>query len=128
MVLIMYIIAMMKSLVIGTFITVTSAVALPAYACDLHAGGGFSFGSPNANWQSYNPRSSTIDPALIGTDYDDASLITPVPPQKPRPSFSNAANRAALLAKTRLAKKTKDQDDKAPKEAIVKKASLNADR
>ena len=128
MVLIMYIIAMMKSLVFGAFITATSALALPTYACDMHGGGGFGFGNPNANWQSYNPRVSTQDPALWNENTKQASWMTPVPAEKARPSFSNAANRAALLAKTRLAKKTKDQDDKAPKEAIVKKASLNADR
>ena len=127
----MYIIAMMKTLVIGALITATSALALPAHACDMHGGGGFGFGNPNANWQAYNPRVSTQDPALWNENTEQASLMTAVPTEKARPSFSNAANRAALLAKARLVKKTKGQDDKAPKtpkEAIIKKASLNADR
>jgi len=120
---------MVKTIVIGALLITTSAVVLPAYACDMH-GGGFGFGNPNANWQSYNPRSYTTDPALLGLEGDEAALITPVPLQKARPNFSNAANRAALIAKSRMAKKAKDKADKETGDKPVKKASLvlDADR
>ncbi len=114
--------------IISLFFT-ASAVTLPASACDMH-GGGFGFGNPTANWQSYNPRSYTTDPALLGLKDIEASAIKPIPPQKTRPSFSNAANRAALIAKSRVAQKAKDKAVKASKDEAVKKAALglNADR
>jgi len=118
---------MLKKIIIGSLVIATSAMALPAYACGMH-GGGFGFGNPNASWESYNPRSFTTDPALLGNE--DASLVTPMPAQKARPSFSNVANRAALLAKSRMAKKAKDKQEKTSKEKPIQKAALdlNADR
>lgn len=120
---------MSKIVIIGTLIVSISALALPAHACDMHFGGGFDFRNPNANWQSYHPPTptppaSTQAPALGNENTDQASLASPVPAEKARPSFSNAANRAAVLAKTRLAQKTKDQDDKMSKEAIIQKTPL----
>ena len=100
-----------------------------AHACDMHGGGGFGFGMKNANWQSYSPRASTIDPGLA--DYEaitpkDTSLAAPA---KAKPAFSNAANLAAMKAKSRMAKKTQDKlSDEANIKASVKKASLNTDR
>jgi len=114
---------MMKTFVFGTVITITSALALPAYACGFHGG---AYG--NVNWQTYNPRVSIEDPALLDQNTDQASLITPLPAEKARPVFSNVANRAALIAKARVAKKAKDRKDKAPKNKVIKKASLNANR
>ena len=127
-----------KIFIIGTLIVSISALALPAHACDMHFGGGFDFRNPNANWQSYHPPTPTPTPtpppstppastqalALGNENTDQASLVSPVPAEKARPSFSNAANRAAVLAKTRLAQKTKDQDDKMSKEAIIQKTPL----
>ena len=121
-----------KIVIIGTLIVSISALALPAHACDMHFGGGFDFRNPNANWQSYHPPTpptstppaSTQALALGSENTDQASLASPVPAEKARPSFSNAANRAAVLAKTRLAQKTKDQDDKMSKEAIIQKTPL----
>ena len=114
---------MLKTILIGSLLTTASALALPAYACGFHGGG---FG--NVNWQPYNPRASYEDPALLNKNYEETSLITPIPAEKARPSFSNAANRAALIAKARLAKKTKDQEDKSSKDVSVKKTASNTDR
>jgi len=80
------------------------------------------------NWKTYNPRISTEDPALLNQNADIDSLITPLPAEKARPSFSNAADRAARIAKARVAKKAKDRKDKSPREGVVKKASLDSDR
>ena len=120
----MYSSNMIKHFAIGTLIVATSALAVPAYACGFH-GGGFGFG--NADWQPYNPRVSTQDPALLNKVTSEAS-ITPLPVGKARPSFSNVANRASFIAKARVAKKMKDLKDKAPEDKLVKKTASNADR
>lgn len=117
---------MPRFITITSLFIATSAVTLPAQACDMH-GGGFSFGSSNANWQAYNPQSSTTDPSFLGLDSDDANYMTRVPAEKPRPSFSSAANRAALIAKSRLAKKAKDTAKETSKDEPVKKADLVLD-
>lgn len=120
---------MFRPLTITALIATTTAITAPAMACDMH-GGGFGFGNPNANWQSYSPRTSTTDPAFLGQSDDEAYLITPVPAEKPRPSFSNAANRASLIAKARHAKKIKEDKSKPAEEKPIKKAALvlDADR
>jgi len=121
----MYRINMIKTVVIGALITTTSALAVPAYACGFHGGGFGGFG--NANWKPYNPRVSTEDPAFLNKDTSQASL-TLRPIEDTRPSFSNAANRAALIAKARVAKKAKNRDNKTAKEAVIQKVSLDSDR
>lgn len=120
---------MIRTLTITALLATATVVAVPSYACDMH-GGGFGFGNPNANWQSYSPRTSTTDPAFLGQTGDDAYLITPVPAEKPRPSFSNAANRASLIAKARHAKKIKEDKSKPTEDKPIKKAALvlDADR
>jgi len=120
---------MLKRLTLSLIVISTSAFAIPAIACDFHgAGAGYnSYRIPGAEWKPYNPRVYTEDPTLFDQDTGEAVLITPRP--KERPSFSNAANRAATLAKSRMARKVKTQDDKASKEQnLVKKTALNADR
>ena len=53
---------------------------------------------------------------------------TVVPLEKSKPSFSNAANMAALKAKARMAKKKQDKPAKmSDDKAVVKKAALDAD-
>jgi len=126
MLIIMYNNAMKKTLIIGALFATTSALAVPAYACDMH-GGAYGFGNPNANWKTYNPRVSTEDPALLNQNAEIDTMITPIPPEKKRPSFSNAANRAAVVAKSRMAKKAKNQEEKTSKDNIVKKVALDSD-
>jgi len=98
----------------------TCAFALPAAACDMHGlfGG---FGNGNYSWKPYNPGTYSEDPAVLEKKTDEAALITPIPSKKTKPSFSNAANRAALVAKANLAKKAKADADKTTKTADVKK-------
>jgi len=114
---------MLKTIVISALIVTTSALAVPAYACGFHGGGFGGFG--NANWEPFNPRVSTEDPALANKD---TAALTPLPVKDTRPSFSNVANRAAFIAKARVAKKIKARDDKASTDKSVKKTVLNADR
>jgi len=120
---------MLKTFYISSVLIISSAVALPAFACDMH-GGAFGFSNPNASWQSYNPQASTIDPSLIDPNTGEAYSMTPVPATKKRPSFSNAANRASMIAKARVARKAKAKAKDSPKAEAVKKTSLNlnADR
>ena len=102
------------------------ALAAPASACEMHGGGFGVFGNQGASWKAYNPRAYNADPAFDGVD---ENLMTPVPPAKARPSFSNVANRAAMIAKARVAKKAQEAEKKeAAKTAVVKKVSLDADR
>jgi len=124
---IVYTSSMLKLITISALVITTSAMTLPAYACGFHGGGFGGFG--NANWKPYNPQISTEDPALLNRDISQTSL-TLKPSINTRPSFSNAANRAALIAKARVAKKVKDQEkqESASKEKSVKKAALNTDR
>ena len=121
----MYSVAMLKTITVSAVLITTSALALPAYACGFHGGG---FGLGNADWQPYNPRVSTQDPSLLGQNADNTPLITPRPVEKTPPSFSNVANRAAFIAKARVAKKAKDQAEKTSAEEIVKKTASNTDR
>lgn len=116
---------MLKRFTISALVITISALAVPAYACGFHGGGFGGFG--NANWEPFNPRISTEDPALLNKNTQDVSLITKAA-EKTRPSFSNVANRASFIAKARVAKKIKDRDDKASKIDSVKKTVLNADR
>ena len=124
----------MKKFVLTSIVTMAAfATGGMSYACDMHGAGGFgNFGMLNADWESYNPRVSTIDPAL------DADLLTPKPAKraaqaKAKPSFSNAAGRASLRAKSRLAKKEKTltseaASDKAAAKTAINNAALNANR
>jgi len=118
---------MLKKITIGTSAVIMMSLAIPAAACDFHGGGFGAFGIPGATWTPYEPQAYTEDPALSEQN-KDAALVTPRPTAKARPSFSNAANRAASIAKSRVAKKTKDQALEPSKGDLVKKASLNADR
>ena len=111
---------MLKKIIIGAFIAATSAAAVPAYACGMHGFGNFQ----NSNWKTYTPRVSTQDPALMIDD----GYITPAPVQKMRPSFSNAANRASIIAKSRIARKAKAEKRKDAQDAAVTKAASNTDR
>jgi len=125
---------MTKYFVTTALFLIPVTFAAPAMACEMHGGGFGAFGNQGANWKAYNPRAYNTDPSFL--DGVDETLMTPVPAAKPRPSFSNAANRAAMIAKARVAKKAKDADKKEAKEAnkkdakdaVVKKAALNADR
>jgi len=120
-----YSVLMLKRFTISALVITTSALAVPAYACGFHGGGFGGFG--NANWEPFNPRVSTEDPALLNKNTQDVSLMTKTA-EKTRPSFSNVANRASFIAKARVAKKIKDKADKSDADKIVKKTVLNADR
>ena len=83
----------------------TLSIGSAAFACDRHGGTYGGFGMSNAPWQTYNPKVSTMDPAMTEDSLMDASSLQAVAPAKSKPSFSNAANNAALKAKMRLSKK-----------------------
>lgn len=119
----------MKNLLIGSsFFFAAMSLAGGAAACDMH-GGKYGFGMQSANWKSYSPTTSQTDPAFM-----DDGAMTPidnsyVPPQKAKPSFSNAASTAAARAKISLAKKTLGEKANAVKEKPpVKEVALNPDR
>lgn len=92
---------------------------MSASACDMH-GGMFSSLS-GADWQSFSPRVSTMDPALA-----DATRIPPARAKKVKPTFSFAAKKASMKAMS--AKKEASKASDAPAKATVKKASLETDR
>ena len=126
-----YIGAMKNAALASVIILSTLSLGGVSYACDMHGGGFGAFGLGNANWQTFNPRASKFDPTY---EIQEKELVSPFDKktatiEKARPSFSNAANMAALRAKARLAKKSKDDvAEKSGEEAIVKKASLDTDR
>jgi len=119
---------MMKYFVSTAVIVIASATAVPAIACDMHGAGFGAFGNSGANWQPYTPRTYTEDPAFLDQNETDYAALTPLPAQKTRPSFSNAANRAAIAAKSKAAQKAKAERIKNAKKEVVKKADLNSDR
>lgn len=98
----------MKMLGKVALISIVSTMALPAMACDMHGPNGMHW-TPMSQWKSFSPKVSTIDPAFFN-DEDPAFLgdtsgafeLAPPPPQRIRPSFSGAADRASRAAKTRL--------------------------
>jgi len=117
----------MKNIILPSIVTLAAlSIGSASYACDMHGAGGYgSFGMKFANWQSYEPRVSTTDPAFE-EDFLTSIPTDMVPQAKAKPSFSNAATMAAFKAKSRLAKK---EDDAKPSEKnVVKKAELNANR
>ena len=121
---------MTKYFVTTALFLIPVAFAAPASACEMHGGGFGAFGNQGAHWKAFNPRAYDADPAFDGVD---ETLMTPVPPARTRPSFSNAANRAAMIAKARVARKNKEAQNQeaekkeAEKDDIVKKVSLDAD-
>ena len=92
-----YIEGMKKYFVSTAVIVIASATTVPAIACDMHGAGFGAFGNTGANWQPYSPRTYTEDPAFLDQNETDYAAVTPLPPKKVRPSFSNAANRAAIV-------------------------------
>ncbi len=114
----------MKTLILPIItIAATFSFGSVSYACDMHGAGFGGFSLRNAPWQSYEPQASTTDPA-----FSEDRLITPETAlsTKKRPSFSNAANMAALKAKAKIEKKR--ELEKALKKAEVKSTALDTDR
>ena len=106
-----------------------------AQACDMHGGGFMGFNSMhNATWTPYNPRVSTIDPAFSDEAFDDDVMARALKAdrtyrQKARPSFSNAAQSAAVAAQMRFAKKLDNSLEVERPQDIVEKEKqvLNSD-
>ena len=85
-------------------------LAAPALACEFHAGGGW-FGTATSQWQNFDPTASYKDPAMSDDPY---AMLTRKPASKSpaKPSFSNAADRASIAARARLAEtRTADEKD-----------------
>ncbi|WP_154813632.1 hypothetical protein [Hellea balneolensis] len=112
---------MKKSILASSILLASLALSGAANACDMH-GGGFGFGMRNAPWQTYTPKVSTTDPALMQDDKLSKLATDKVPLIKPRPSFSNAANLAAMKAKAKLASKDRGESS-ADKPEMKKTAS-----
>lgn len=77
------------------------------------------FWTPSSSWQNFSPRQSFIDPAFSDDELAQGQFDvapTPVPQEKKRPSFSNAANHAAMAAKAKMGLKlvSSSEADTAP--------------
>ena len=83
-----------------------AGLSAPAVACDFHGGGGGGFFG--GDWQSYNPRVSMTDPALLGGldggEVDGLETTLPALKAPKRPTFSTVASRASQSALARRAK------------------------
>ena len=120
---------MLKTFSIAVGFSTMMALAIPVSACEFHGPGFSSYGIPGANWAPYNPESYLHNPAVLNQSAEETAIVTPSPKnlrsetispetklsvkaqstKRSRPSFSNAANRAASLAKARTAQKVKDR-------------------
>ncbi|MGB6231499.1 MAG: hypothetical protein WBF53_15395 [Litorimonas sp.] len=109
----------MKKTVLSGLTLLALGVAAPAVACEFHGAGW----TPTSSWQNFSPIGSFQDSFENG-EYSDLgnSFSAPetraVPPQRVKPSFSNAADRAARRAKTLLAMKDGSDERRAPKASL----------
>ena len=125
---------MFKQLTVLAFIASSASFALPAHGCDMHGAGFGGFGSAGAHWKPYSfapnrtpyaaeqktieepampkplaetaPAKTLMSKTLTSKTLASKNLLA----KKARPSFSNAANRAALAAKKSIAQKSKIAD------------------
>lgn len=98
----------MRILISASVILVTSALALPSAACDRHGGGGLYGQLGGASWTDYNPTVAESDALFLDEKLSEWHKLNAVPPAevKPaKPTFSKASSRAAVAAKSRLAKR-----------------------
>ena len=98
----------------AAFLVGAAALPATASACDFHGGGYFGQMS-GANWTTYKPRVSFVDPAFES----DAPAARA---ERTKPVFSAVAQRASDKA---LAARVKSED---ASDEPVKKASLKTDR
>jgi hypothetical protein len=113
-----YMRSMMRTVLSGLALS-TALLALPAAACDMHGVNGMHW-TPMSQWQNFSPRQSFIDPAFANDDEMRQDTVpTTVPPARPRPTFANAANKAALSAKSKLGLKLAPKTETAKVEETV---------
>ena len=109
---------MLKQLTALAVIASFSGLALPAHGCDMHGAGFGGFGSAGAHWKPYSPAPNRSAYAAPEKKTEETAMPKPLvestPAKKARPSFSNAANRAALAAKKSMAKKSEADNAKQP--------------
>ena len=120
---------MFKQLTVLALIASFASFALPAHGCDMHGAGFGGFGSAGAHWKPYSFAPNRTPYAAEQKTIEEPAMPKPLAETAPaktlmsktlasknllakkaRPSFSNAANRAALAAKKSIAQKSKIAD------------------
>ena len=120
---------MFKQLTVLALIASCASFALPAHGCDMHGAGFGGFGSAGAHWKPYSFAPNRTPYAAEQKTIEEPAMPKPLAETAPaktlmsktlasknllakkaRPSFSNAANRAALAAKKSIAQKSKIAD------------------
>ncbi len=117
----------MRIFATATLITLATAAALPAQACDRH--GGFFGQLDGANWMDYNPATAEADALFLEQQLSEWHKQNGVPAIKTKPkkpSFSSASNRAAKAAQARVAKKVKLTDGANAKSESTSRPKLTA--
>lgn len=108
---------MFKRLTALAVIASLASFAMPAHGCDMHGAGFGGFGSAGSHWKPFSPapnRSAYVAPEEKSEQTAmPKPLVDTAPAKKARPSFSNAASRAALAAKKTLVQKTEASADSA---------------
>lgn len=105
---------MYKLLTVPALIISALVIGTNANACDLHGAFGNPYGQQSSPWQSYNPRASMMDPAMMEAEMEsqEAERRQREAMQRARrPSFSSVADTASRRAKANIA--AKDEDKKA---------------
>ncbi|MEM7728407.1 MAG: hypothetical protein AAF311_03945 [Pseudomonadota bacterium] len=92
---------MTKIMVSALFLSVCAA-ASPAAACGFHGLNGMHW-TPSSQWQDFSPRKSYIDPAFSDAEMGNVAPPSTIPPstmpsKRARPTFANAADKAARAA------------------------------
>ena len=101
---------MFKRLTALAVIASLASFAMPAHGCDMHGAGFGGFGSAGSYWKPVSPAPNSAKDVAPEVKAEQTAMPKPlveaVPAKKARPSFSNAARRAALEAKKTLAQKS----------------------
>lgn len=99
---------MKKLLIIPALIASGLTISVSAQACDMHGVFGNPYGQQSSPWQSYNPRASIMDPAMMEAEMEAQEAERrqrEAEKQARRPSFSAAADNASRRAKANIAAK-----------------------
>ena len=104
---------MRKTTYILSSILLSAGVSFSVAACEYHSG----FGGPfQSKWNNYTQDQSYMDESYA--DQTDDNYQAPPPAMKKKPVFSKAATQASNVAKARIERRSKAEQEKAAIDAM----------
>ena len=128
-------ITVMKYFAASAALVATLVLPVGAMACDRH--GGYYNPMSGADWRTYTPQASYMDPALMESEWEDRETVPAARPERPKPKFSFVASRAserALAARAKTAKSDVSDDTSTVQSSLAsdktapRKVRLKTDR